>query len=66
MYISGTVMGESPDCLLLFGTVVGENPDHVCWVKNEIMYKFLRMRHWNIWLRKHFPYKMVAHGVKQS
>ncbi len=29
--ISGTVMGESPDCLLLSGTVVGENPDHVCW-----------------------------------
>ncbi len=28
---SGTVVGESPDCLLLFGTVVGENPDHVCW-----------------------------------
>ena len=30
--ISGTVVGESPDCLLLSGTVVGENPDHVCWV----------------------------------
>ena len=30
--ISGTVMGESPDCLLLSGTVVSENPDHVCWV----------------------------------
>ncbi len=29
--ISGTVVGESPDCLLLFGTVVGENSDHVCW-----------------------------------
>ncbi len=29
--ISGTVVGESPDCLLLSGTVVGENPDHVCW-----------------------------------
>ncbi len=29
--ISGTVMGESPDCLLLSGTVVGENLDHVCW-----------------------------------
>ncbi len=27
----GTVVGESPDCLLLSGTVVGENPDHVCW-----------------------------------
>ncbi len=25
--ISGTVVGESPDCLLLSGTVVGENPD---------------------------------------
>ncbi len=32
--ISGTVVGESPDCLLLFGTVVGENPDHVCWDQN--------------------------------
>ncbi len=30
--ISGTVVGESPDCLLLFGTVVSENLDHVCWV----------------------------------
>ncbi len=29
--ISGTVVGESLDCLLLSGTVVGENPDHVCW-----------------------------------
>ncbi len=29
--ISGTVVGESPDCLLLSGTVVGENLDHVCW-----------------------------------
>ena len=28
--ISGTVVGESPDCLLLSGTVDGENPDHVC------------------------------------
>ncbi len=28
---SGTVVGESPDCLLLSGTVVGENPDHVYW-----------------------------------
>ncbi len=27
----GTVVGESPDCLLLSGTVVGENPDYVCW-----------------------------------
>ncbi len=27
----GTVVGESPDRLLLSGTVVGENPDHVCW-----------------------------------
>ncbi len=27
----GTVVGESPDFLLLSGTVVGENPDHVCW-----------------------------------
>ena len=31
VYISGTVMGESPDYLLLSGTVVGENPDHVSW-----------------------------------
>ncbi len=30
--IFGTVVGESPDCLLLSGTLVGENPDHVCWV----------------------------------
>ena len=29
--ISGTVSGESPDCLLLSGTVVGENQDHVGW-----------------------------------
>ncbi len=29
--IFGTVVGESPDCLLLSGTVVGENPDYVCW-----------------------------------
>ncbi len=32
--ISGTMVGGSPDCLLLSGTVVGENPDHVCWVVN--------------------------------
>ncbi len=32
--IFGTVVGESPDCLLLSGTVVGENPDYVCWVSN--------------------------------
>ncbi len=30
--ISGSVVGESLDCLLLSGTVVSENPDHVCWV----------------------------------
>ncbi len=30
--ISGTVVGESSDCLLLSGTMVGENPDQVCWV----------------------------------
>ena len=30
--ISGTVMGESPDCLLLSGTMVGENWDYVCWM----------------------------------
>ncbi len=29
--ISGTIVGDKPDCLLLSGTVVGENPDHVCW-----------------------------------
>ena len=31
--ISGNVVGESLDCLLLSETVVGENPDHVCWVR---------------------------------
>ncbi len=36
--ISGTVVGESPDCLLLSGTVVGENPDHVCWALTEVHY----------------------------
>ncbi len=30
--ISGTVVGENQDCLLLPGNVVGESPDHVCWV----------------------------------
>ncbi len=30
--ISGTVVGESPDSLLLSGTVVSENQDHVCWL----------------------------------
>ncbi len=34
--IFGTVVGESPDCLLLSGTVVGENPDYVCWVLNVL------------------------------
>ncbi len=29
--ISGTVVDESPDCLLLSGTTAGENLDHVCW-----------------------------------
>ena len=29
--ISGTIVSESPDCLLLPGTVVGENLDPVCW-----------------------------------
>ncbi len=29
--ISGTMVGESLDCLLLSGTVVDENLDHVCW-----------------------------------
>ena len=33
--IFGTVVGESPDCLLLSGSVVGENPDHVYW---EVFY----------------------------
>ena len=32
--IFGTVVGESPDCLLLSWTVVGENPDYVCWVQS--------------------------------
>ena len=32
----GTVVGESPDRLLLSGTVVGENPDYVCWVARLI------------------------------
>ncbi len=40
--ISGTVVGESPDCLLLSETVVGENPDHVCWV---VLPYFLRPLH---------------------
>ena len=31
--ISGTVVGESPDFLLLSGTVVGEN--RVCWVLGQ-------------------------------
>ncbi len=35
--ISGTVVGESPDCLLLSGAVVGENPDHVCWEEKCII-----------------------------
>ncbi len=42
--ISGTVTGESPNCLLLSGTVVGENPDHVCWV-HYIYNKILESRH---------------------
>ncbi len=29
--IFGTVVGESPDCLLLSGTVVSENTDYLCW-----------------------------------
>ena len=29
--ISGTVVGEGPDYLLLSGTMVGENRDHICW-----------------------------------
>ncbi len=33
--ICGTVVGESPDYLLLSGTVVGENPDHVCWALTD-------------------------------
>ena len=38
--ISGTIVGESPDCLLLPGIVVGENLDNVCWditVENKIV-----------------------------
>ncbi len=34
--ISWTVVGESPDCLLLSGTVVGENLDYVCWDALEV------------------------------
>ncbi len=34
---SGTVMGESPDFLLLFGTVVSESPDHVCRVYEQML-----------------------------
>ena len=39
--IFGTVVGESPDCLLLSGTVVGENPDYVCW---DGIHKFKQCR----------------------
>ena len=48
--ISGTVVGECPDCLLLSGTVVSENPDHVCWAQihswlhNQVTRIFNRVR----------------------
>ncbi len=35
-HISGTFVGESPDCLLLSGTVFDENLDHVCWATIQI------------------------------
>ena len=35
--IFGTVVGESPDCLLLSGTVVVENPDYVWWDLHQIL-----------------------------
>ncbi len=38
--ISGTVVGASPDCLLLSGMVVGENPDHVCWESVQEFYNW--------------------------
>ena len=40
--IFGTVVGESPDCLLLSGTVVGENPDHVCWEVINVLHVTMR------------------------
>ncbi len=57
----GTVVGESPDRLLLSGTVVGENPDHVCW--EDFMYAakaakcaILRLYRQNMayWICMHF------------
>ncbi len=55
--ISGTVAGESPDCLLLSGTVVGENPDHVCWVsinKVKIALDFLHGQPFNDFVKNIF------------
>ncbi len=52
--IFGTVVGESPDCLLLSGTVIGENPDHVCWVPvlnidcNSIIEEWKRAKSYNL------------------
>ena len=34
--ISGSVVGESSDCLLLSETVVCENPDLVCWLDRRL------------------------------
>ncbi len=43
--ISGTVVGESPDCLLLSGTVVSGNLDHVCWaVSHNSVLDFMDLR----------------------
>ncbi len=46
--ISGTVVGESPDCLLLSETVVGENQDHVCWDIDSKASKFYLDSHDNV------------------
>ncbi len=43
--IFGTVVGESPDSLLLSWTVVGENPNHVCWVEIIIAKNILWGQH---------------------
>ncbi len=43
--ISGTVVGESPDCQLLSGTLVGENPDHVYWASDILhSHQFITIR----------------------
>ena len=45
--ISGTVMSERLDCLLLSGTVVSKNPDHVCWVLNRLKHISVDRLFWN-------------------